>query len=274
MCTEGDILVATWDMEIERTISHSWSSDSDQPEPFVKLLFEGCVKEIKVAFPGHRYDVFLESLTPIPPKPALPFTEIFRNTLASLFQSSQGNVPMHSDQKESPSEDGDGDETHSTADDPNPKDPKDPEDGDRVHSDGTHKGQDSSGQDSPAQDSYKVDSSTDDQNFQLDPETSITDIFMNAYETVYGSSPENVQGHKDSPVQDGYKVDSRSSTDDQNFQLDPEISITDIFMNAYETVYGSSPENVQGHKNSPVQDADKVHSSTTDRNLEDSRRQR
>ena len=196
MCTEGDILVVTWDMEIERTISHSWSSDPEQPEPFVKLLFEGCVKEIKVAFPGHRYDVFLERFTPIPPKPALPFTEIFRNTLASLFQSSQGNVRRHSDQKESPSQDGDGDETRSTADDPNPKDP---EDRDRAHSDGSHEGQDSSGQDSPAQDGDKVHISTDDQNFQLDPEISITDIFMNAYETVYGSSPENVQGHKEGP---------------------------------------------------------------------------
>ena len=114
----------------------------------------------------------------------------------------------------------------------------------------------------------KVHISTDDQNFQLDPEISITDIFMNAYETVYGSSPENVQGHKDSPAQDGDKV--RISTDDQNFQLDPEISITDIFMNAYETVYGSSPENVQRNKNSPAQDGGKARISTTDRHLKDS----
>ena len=145
MCTKGDILVATWDMEIERTISHSWSSDSDQPESFVKLLFEGCVKEIKVAFPGQRYDVFLERFTPIPPKPALPFTEIFRNTLASLFQRSQGNVRRHSDQKETPSQDGDSDEASSTADYPNPKDP---EDRDRAHSDENLEAQNSSGQDS------------------------------------------------------------------------------------------------------------------------------
>ena len=144
MCTEGDILVATWDMEMERTISHSWSSDSEQPEPFLKLLFEGCIKEIKVAFPGHRYDVFLERFTPIPPKPALPFTEIFRNTLASLFQSSQGNVRRHSDKKGRPSQDGDGDEASSTADYPNPKDP---EDRDRAHSDENLEAQNSSHQD-------------------------------------------------------------------------------------------------------------------------------
>ena len=93
--TEADVLVTTWNMEIERTISHSWSSDSQQPEPFVKLLFEGCVKEIKVAFPGHRYDVFSEKFIPFVPKPPPGFTEIFRNTLASLFQSSQGNVRRH-----------------------------------------------------------------------------------------------------------------------------------------------------------------------------------
>ena len=213
---KGDILVTTWNTKIERTISHSWSSDSEQPEPFVKLIFQGPVKERKEKFFGQRYDVFSEKFTPFAPNPPPSFTEIFRNTLASLFQSSQGNVRRLSDKKESPSQDGDSDKARSTADDSNPKDP---EDRDRAHSDGSRDGQDSSGQDSPTYcptEGYKFRISTDDQNFQLDPEISLINIFKNAFETVYGSSPENVQGHKDSPVQDGDSTDYPNTKDPED----------------------------------------------------------
>ena len=62
----GDLLVTTWDMKIERTISHSWSSDSEQPEPFVKLSFKGPVKETKATFSDEKYDVDSEEFRPIP----------------------------------------------------------------------------------------------------------------------------------------------------------------------------------------------------------------
>ena len=61
-------MVTTWDMKIERTISHSWSSDSEQPEPFVKLSFKGPVKETKATFPDEKYDVDSEEFRPIPPE--------------------------------------------------------------------------------------------------------------------------------------------------------------------------------------------------------------
>ena len=130
-------------MEIERTISHSWSSDSQQPEPFVKLSFGGCVKETKAKFPRQRYDVVSEKFTWFQPNPPPPFTEIFRNIWASLFRSNPENVRRLSDQKDSKSQDGG--KARSTAADPNPKDP---EDRDRVYSDENHKAQNSSHQDS------------------------------------------------------------------------------------------------------------------------------
>ena len=61
-------MVTTWNMKIERTISHSWSSDSEQPEPFVKLSFKGPVKETKATFPDEKYDVDSEEFRPIPPE--------------------------------------------------------------------------------------------------------------------------------------------------------------------------------------------------------------
>ena len=128
-------------MEIERTISHSWSSDSQQPEPFVKLSFGGCVKETKAKFPRQRYDVVSEKFTWFQPNPPPPFTEIFRNIWASLFRSNPENVRRLSDQKDSKSQDGG--KARSTAADPNPKDP---EDRDRVYSDENHKAQNSSHQ--------------------------------------------------------------------------------------------------------------------------------
>ena len=139
---KGDILVTIWDMKIVRTISHSWSSDSQQPEPFVKLIFQGPVKETKGKFARQRYDVFSEKFTPFSPNPPPPLTEIFRNIWASLFRSNPENARRLSDQKDSRSQDGG--EAGSTAD-PNPEDA---EDRDSVHSDGSHEGQDSSHQDS------------------------------------------------------------------------------------------------------------------------------
>ena len=61
----GDVLVESWNLKIQRKITNCWSTDKEQPQAFVDLDFDGVIKEKTTNLRRFRYDIYSEEITPI-----------------------------------------------------------------------------------------------------------------------------------------------------------------------------------------------------------------